>query len=103
MTEIAAQHCHRLHGGSVKDCACRLPNDAGWLECPPEARGVPMAEPMPPPPLSPTGSAAAVIEKSAKPKQLAGDLCQDCGSANLQRAGTCLLCADCGSTSGGCS
>lgn len=28
--------CERLHGGSIKDCACRL-SDGGWLPCPPDA------------------------------------------------------------------
>lgn len=29
--------CARLYGFSVNDCACKI--TAGWLECPPEARG----------------------------------------------------------------
>lgn len=33
---------------------------------------------------------------------ITGDCCQVCGSTNLTRAGVCLLCRDCGSTSGGC-
>lgn len=31
-----------------------------------------------------------------------GNSCDKCGSTNLVRAGTCLLCQDCGDTSGGC-
>lgn len=31
-----------------------------------------------------------------------GNVCLRCGSANMVRAGTCLLCLDCGDTSGGC-
>ncbi len=30
--------CQRLYGGSVRACACTLPDKGGWLECPPEAR-----------------------------------------------------------------
>jgi hypothetical protein len=32
-----------------------------------------------------------------------GDLCDRCGSPNMTRAGSCLLCRDCGNMSGGCS
>lgn len=31
-----------------------------------------------------------------------GNFCQKCMSGNMVRAGTCLLCLDCGDTSGGC-
>lgn len=31
-----------------------------------------------------------------------GNQCERCGSSNLVRAGTCLVCQDCGDTSGGC-
>lgn len=31
-----------------------------------------------------------------------GNVCQRCQSINVVRAGTCLLCRDCGDTSGGC-
>lgn len=31
--------CARLHGKSVRQCACMIPNEGGWHECPPEARG----------------------------------------------------------------
>lgn len=30
--------CKRLHGGSIRDCECKTSD--GWLECPPEARGI---------------------------------------------------------------
>lgn len=33
---------------------------------------------------------------------ITGDCCGQCGSTNLTRAGRCLLCRDCGDTSGGC-
>ncbi len=29
-----------------------------------------------------------------------GEICQACGSSHMQRAGSCMVCADCGSTSG---
>ena len=29
-----------------------------------------------------------------------GDCCQDCGSINLLRTGTCAVCSDCGSSQG---
>lgn len=137
--------CERLIGGSVKFCACRLPIGAdrkgGWLECPPEARG--LLEPVPvarkPAPRSdgivePVGfdrrryamaDALAVGETVAPvasilsetvtraapeptrpprpPVRLSGDICEFCGSPNLQWSGTCKLCRDCGSSAGGCS
>lgn len=31
-----------------------------------------------------------------------GNVCAQCGGSNLVRAGTCILCRDCGDTSGGC-
>ncbi|MEO1060659.1 MAG: vitamin B12-dependent ribonucleotide reductase [Actinomycetota bacterium] len=43
------------------------------------------------PPVSPGYSASA---------RTLGEICQACGSANMQRAGSCMVCADCGSTSG---
>jgi len=108
--------CNRLTGGSVKDCACRLP-EGGWLECPPEARGVLMAikgqlhcpfrRASPdclerhylgmPCPVEPEPSAIT------NAGSLTGDFCAECGSTQMVRAGTCLLCRDCGSTTGGCS
>lgn len=76
--------CERMSGGSIRDCGCRLPAEGGWLECPDEAR--------------------CVLPKRAARRQVAtGDSCASCGSFNMVRAGTCLLCRDCGDTSGGCS
>jgi hypothetical protein len=74
--------CQRAYGGSARDCTCRLQNLGGWAECPPEAR--------------------RVLPKMARQPSLSGDFCQDCHSPRMIRAGTCLLCLDCGSTSGGC-
>lgn len=92
--------CNRLMAGSVKDCACRLPNEGGWLPCPEDARV--LLEPIPvdrPPPMLRNGAEIAVIEH----RTLTGEMCHDCGGFNMQRAGTCMLCLTCGSTSGGCS
>jgi len=77
---MIAEHCNREHGGSARDCVCRLPG-GGWLECPESARRI-----LPRPAI-----------------KVSGDICLDCGSANVTRAGTCLLCQDCGSTNGGCT
>lgn len=75
--------CNRLHGGSVRTCGCRLPNPpGGWLQCPPDALGV--------------------LARGVAPR-ISGDCCQDCGTFALMRTGTCLTCAICGSSSGGCS
>ena len=76
--------CQRSVGGSVRDCQCFLPNEQGFLECPPETR-------------------RPLAKRQAAPPARTGDICATCGGANLVRAGTCLLCRDCGDTSGGCS
>lgn len=82
--------CQRLHGLSILDGeGCRCFQADGFLECPAAARGVLVAEEAPAPP--------------PKRVTLAGEFCQDCGSPNMTRAGTCMVCRDCGSTSGGCS
>jgi hypothetical protein len=78
---IGVSDCHRMRGGSVRDCDCRLPG-GGWLPCPPAARGVRRPRP---------------------PQQLAGEFCADCGGVGMVRTGTCLTCLDCGSANGGCS
>lgn len=80
--------CQRLYGGSIRDCGCRLNSEPWWAPCPSEARRV-----MP------------KLETHA-PKlagQFSGDSCQDCGSFEMVRTGTCLTCQQCGSSSGGCS
>lgn len=82
-TTLSPERCERLRGGSVRDCECKLPDEGGWLLCPPEARGI--------------------LEPPPKAEQPSGDFCDVCGSTNMTRAGTCLVCRDCGSTSGGCS
>lgn len=88
--------CARLYGGSIFNCRCLLPDGAGFLECPPEARGILVAVAEAPPPV-------VAEAPSAAPRNMAGEFCQDCGSPNMIRTGTCLTCANCGSSSGGCS
>lgn len=90
--------CHRLQGRSMLDgdgCRCFLA--AGFLECPPEARTVPVT----------LACAQRIVTRSRmQPRrnvQRSGDFCDNCGGANIVRTGTCLTCVDCGSTSGGCS
>lgn len=75
--------CQRLRGGSCRDCECKLPNEGGWLPCPPAEEVV----------------QARAVENVRF--SLTGDLCMNCGGANMQRAGACMVCLDCG-TSGGC-
>lgn len=92
---IEARFCERLYGGSVRDCACRLPDGGGWLECPPEARGIlalALAAPLP-----------SVPPRQGRFPSMAGEFCHSCGSPNMIRTGTCLTCGDCGDSSGGCS
>jgi hypothetical protein len=101
---IVPDHCSRLHGGSARGCVCRLP-EGGWLQCPPEARGI----------LAPAvhfGEDRAANPISARddhvrPRQssmgFTGDPCDHCGLFTMVRTGTCLTCQSCGSTSGGCS
>jgi hypothetical protein len=36
----------------------------------------------------------------ARPSDPTGEVCGTCGGINLRRAGSCLLCSDCGSTTG---
>jgi hypothetical protein len=92
MTE---EHCARLKGGCVRDCLCMLSNEGGFIACPPSARRVlrKVFEPV-------VVRSISLVEKR---ESLSGDICADCGSPNMVRAGSCLLCRDCGSTNGGCS
>lgn len=85
-------HCKRALGGDIRECLCKLPQEAGWAECPQAARGLigRKSEPRP--------------EYLAAPRSvLAGDICQDCGSPQMIRTGTCMTCLACGSSNGGCS
>jgi hypothetical protein len=87
--ELPSVYCNRLHGKSVFDCLCKLPDEGGWLECPSEARR-PVIR-------------AAPNFISAMPPSISGEFCLTCGSPSMIRTGTCLTCGDCGSSDGGCS
>jgi hypothetical protein len=50
-----------------------------------------------------TGHFRAAFSEMAPVVVPSGDVCSRCGSPNMTRAGSCLLCRDCGDTSGGCS
>ncbi len=82
-SSVDLHNCARVRGRSVRECVCRV--EGGWLECPPETRG------------------PGLVTLVSRPPTLTGDFCAECGGVSLARAGTCLLCLDCGSTSGGCS
>lgn len=43
-----------------------------------------------------------LLTSEMQPSKPTGNVCARCGSTNQVRAGTCLLCLDCGDTSGGC-
>lgn len=118
-TSIAPEHCERLYGGSIKVCACRLPDNGGWLPCPAEAHGVLGPAPVPPVPVS--HGALAVPEtdrvyataisnvttlapeaRSSAPV-MTGEMCNSCGAFAMRRTGTCSECMVCYESSGGCS
>ena len=52
-------------------------------------------------PVSSPSRLAKVLD--AKTKGFEGVACADCGAMRMIRAGKCLQCTSCGSTSGGCS
>lgn len=77
--------CNLAVGGSIRDCGCRV--EGGWAECPAEVRR------------------RLAYERANKRHPLplpgyTGDVCDICGSSQLIRNGTCLLCTSCGATSG---
>ena len=104
------------------DCVCRVPGLGGWLECPPEAKGQ-LFQTRPDDWREPAGiipasvgtamlgigiysPATKVLRKAYQPGasvKYSGDFCHECDSHRMTRSGTCLVCLDCGSTSGGCS
>jgi len=107
--------CKRLQGGSIRECRCLLPEQRGWLDCPPEARGLLVRVPADgvtrhADRRDMVGAGIAVSEVPAPTTQQAkrqsgptGDCCDECGSFAMQRSGTCLVCRECGASSGGCS
>lgn len=42
------------------------------------------------------------VAQTKGPSSPTGDCCITCGSVNMTRDGTCLLCLDCGDKTGGC-
>ena len=44
--------------------------------------------------------AEALARQAARERGFTGDICDDCGSSQMVRNGTCLKCNDCGSTTG---
>ena len=52
-------------------------------------------------PAAATGRFRAVFEEMVPVlASSTGDVCDECGSVNMTRNGTCLLCLDCGRTTG---
>ena len=50
-------------------------------------------------PLQERDEEARAIQ-AARERGFTGDICDDCGSSQMVRNGTCLKCNDCGSTTG---
>lgn len=112
MSVVSPEQCERLYGGSAKVCVCRLP-EGGWLECPPEARGIlgPAEPPLPRQPPAPQLASIAVVETlsaspaavrfSSPPRIVTGEMCREPGCGGfLVRTGSCLTCQSCGANEG---
>lgn len=57
-----------------------------------------------PPPTEPGAPKDTPHQRAvARAQGYTGDPCNTCGSLSMRRAGICLVCDSCGSTSGGCS
>jgi ribonucleoside-diphosphate reductase alpha chain len=50
--------------------------------------------------VTPTEDNDSRIRRLARERGFTGDICDDCGGSQMQRSGTCLKCAECGSTTG---
>ena len=50
--------------------------------------------------VAPTEDSNSRIRRLARERGFTGDICDDCGGSQMQRSGTCLKCAECGSTTG---
>ena len=50
--------------------------------------------------VTPTEDNNSRIRRLARERGFTGDICDDCGGSQMQRSGTCLKCAECGSTTG---
>jgi cell division FtsZ-interacting protein ZapD len=82
----------------VRDCGCRLPNLAGWAECPQEARRRRAHD---------AANArhrdefeSNLVHETSRASGFTGDQCSNCGSMQMVYNGTCMLCLSCGQTSG---
>jgi hypothetical protein len=100
MMTMTAERCARLQGHSVVVCGCRTPE--GFLPCPEAALGV--LTPVYPPEAyrraaEPPRPALKLVHTVAN--GYTGNICDQCGSARMRRAGTCEVCDDCG-YAGGC-
>jgi hypothetical protein len=101
---LAPGFCNRLHGKSIKDCACRLPHKGGWMLCPPEARG--LLEPVEPARRAPISapsvfSVGPSVVKPSGPISYSGEMCREpgCGGFTI-RTGSCMTCQSCGANEG---
>jgi hypothetical protein len=109
---VDPRSCKRLQGRSVRECICKLPNEAGWAQCPEEAQGLLEPVPVDSPPPAPAAAAAKpdgellmapsihAVGRSVLPSP-SGEMCESCGSFNTVRTGTCVTCHDC-YHAGGC-
>lgn len=52
------------------------------------------------PPPAPASAARAVSGSAAKQAGYTGDCCETCHGSRVKRNGSCLVCEDCGTTSG---
>lgn len=62
---------------------------------PPSELDATPAPPDDPAPFAPAGAAAV-----ARAQGFTGDICRECGKPTMRRNGTCLVCAECGATTG---
>ena len=53
-----------------------------------------------PPSTSPVNASTMTASELAKTKGFTGDICSNCGGMNMQMAGHCQVCSDCGTTTG---
>lgn len=72
-----------------------VPADDGVLDRPPVA-DLPVRH------EASAGGRANGVARRRPSGQPTGDLCGACGSANMTRDGTCMVCLDCGDRAGGC-
>ena len=73
--------------------------DAGVMRVEGEKREVQMTLDAAVAPLQEKGD-EALARQAARERGFTGDICDDCGSSQMVRNGTCLKCNDCGSTTG---